>query len=100
MNRPVGSRNRVSVGVYLRMAEGGCHPFDHGIGHGMLQPLRLLMDQIPGGTQKLDQVGFDQTMPANHAEGSAATLSRELNPAIGHVLQEAVLRKPLHHPSN
>ena len=51
---------RVEAGI----AERGGHPLDEHLGHRVLQPLRFVVHRVPGIAEKLDQVGFDEAVPA------------------------------------
>ena len=83
--------------VDARIPECGGHPFNHRVRHGVLQPLGLFVDRIPGVAEELDEVGLDQPVPPDHSQRRASTLVGQLDTTIRDVLQEAVLGQPLDH---
>ena len=97
LNGAVGGGNRVAMGIDVGMAQCGGHPLDHSVGDRVLQPLGLVVHRIPGVAQKFDQIGLDEAVPANHPQGRPPALLGQLDPAIGDMLQEAVLRQPFDH---
>ena len=100
LDEAVCRRDGVAVGIHVRVVQRVGHPFHQGIGNRVLQTLGLFMDRVPGVAQELHQIGFDQAVPANHPQSCPATLIGQLDPAIGDVLQQPVLGKPLDHPGN
>jgi hypothetical protein len=88
------------VWIYHRVAQGSSHPLDQRIRHGMLQPLGLLVHSVPGVSQEFDQVSLDEPMAANHSERRSPAFVGELHAAIGHVLQQTMLRQALDHAGN
>src|SRR5687768_14818989 len=67
----ISGGNGISMGVNTGVPQRRGHSLDHSIGHRMLQPLRLLVNRIPGVAQELHQVGLDQAVAPHHAKGSS-----------------------------
>ena len=97
MDEAVCRRNGVAMGIHVRIVQGLGHPFHQGVRDCVLQTLGLVVDGVPGVAQELHQIGFDQTVPSNHPQSCPATLVSQLDPAIGDMLQQPVLGKPLDH---
>jgi hypothetical protein len=96
----VGSGDGIAVGIDLGVTESVRHTVHHRVSDSMFQTLRFLVYRVPGIAQKLDQIRFDEAVTADHPQCRAAAFAGKLNPAIGDVVKEAVLRKLLDHSSN
>ena len=59
----VGLVDRIPVGVGRWMSEGACHPLDQLVRDGVLQPLGLLVDGVPGVAEEPDQVLDEIDLP-------------------------------------
>ena len=72
----LGGGDRIAVWVHRGVAEHRRHPLDQRVGDGMLQPLGLVVDRVPGVAQERDEIGLDQPVPPDHPERGAAPFRR------------------------
>ena len=49
--------------IDARMPECGGHPLDQQIGHGVLEPVGLVVNVVDAVAQKLHEIGFDDPVP-------------------------------------
>src|SRR5438309_1162132 len=93
-------RNRLTVRIVARVAQGARHALDQVVGYGVLHALRLGVHAVPVVAELLRQIGLEDAMPADHPQRRAAPLRGELHAAIWHVLDQSSLREPLHHAAH
>ena len=77
---PSAVGDRIAVGIHARVAQRRRHPLHQRVGNGVLQPLGLVVDRVPGVAQELDQIGLDQPVAAHHAQRRPAALIGQLDP--------------------
>ncbi len=99
-DRAVGGGNRIAMGIEDRIAERGGHPLDQGIAYRVLEPLRLLVHNLPAISQEADQIGLENPVTAHHAERQPPSVGGELDTLVRHVLQQSLLGEPLDHPAD
>ncbi len=71
--------------VELRVAEDGGHALHQLVGGGVLQPLRLGVDPIPGVAKPLDQVRLDHPVTPDDTQRLALALLAQPHAMIRHV---------------
>ena len=80
------------MGIDSGVAESRGHPLDHRVRHRVLQAFGFRVHRIPGIPEKLHQIGLDQPMAPDHAKRRATAFVGQLNTAVGHMLQQTLLR--------
>ena len=91
VNGAVGGGDRIAVRIDARVAQRRRHPLDQRVRHGVLQPLGLVVDGVPGVTEEGDEIGLDQPVPPDGPQGRPPALLGELDALVGDMLQQPVL---------
>ena len=86
--RAVGSRDGVPVRVAVRMPQERRQTPGEPVGDGVLEPLGLLVNLLPGVPEVLEQEGLDQPVPPHQPQGLLASALRERSPPVALVLDE------------
>ena len=73
----VGARDRVAVRVELGVAELGGDPLGELVGEHVLEQLGLLVDEVPGDVEHLDEEQLEQAVVAQRPQRDAAALLGE-----------------------
>jgi len=92
--------NQMSMRICFGIAQPGGNAVLKLFGDEMLQPLRLLMNLIPGVIQNVVQEALQQAMVANYFERAILSRRRKAHPAMLLVADEGgvLAGEPLQHP--
>ena len=93
----VAARDRVAVGVALRIAELHRYQLLELLGEHVLEDLRFVVHPVPGHAERLGQVQLEQAMVADDLERQLEAAVGELDAVVGRVAREPHLVEPLDH---
>src|SRR5690348_15397755 len=97
---PLARGDRRAVRIDRRLADRRRHAIDELVRCRMLQPLGLVVHEIPRVAERAREVRLDHAMAANRAERHASPFFRELHAAIALVLEQALIGEATHHPAH
>ena len=89
--------NRRAVWILRRIPERARHSLNEFVRRRVLQTLRFVMHAVPCVAEHAREVALQNAMPTNRAQRRASTRVGQLHPAIGYVIQIALLCQPAHH---
>jgi len=94
---PGGAGNRVAVRVEARVAQILRDALRQPLGHGVLQPLGLVVDFVPAVAERLDQEQLDQPVMAHDFERDSLPGGGQADATIRLVRDELSARQLLRH---